>query len=201
MQPDTTLLPESALTAVAGNKLHWGKIYGCAPALLLAEIGATRPGPRVVLVPTVAEAESLESQIGFFAADANGVVLFPDPETLPYDCFSPHQDLISRRLSVLRRLAKREIHTLLVAVPTLFYRLPPTAYMHACSVTLTTGQRLRLEDLNSQLSDAGYARVGQVSEHGEFAVRGSLMNVFPMGTEAPVRLEVESIFPVPRSPC
>ena len=194
----TFLLPVNHAAGKPGTTLSWGQAYGCAPALVLAELQQKLQGPALVVVPTVAEAEALETQLAFFAGQSNSNVLLPDPETLPYDSFSPHHDLVSRRLSVLASLLSGQSCLCIVAVPTLFYRLPPRNYIRNFSLQLVRGEHTGLEQLHTQLTASGYARVSQVSQHGEFAVRGSLIDLYPMGSERPVRvdffdMEVDSI--------
>lgn len=172
-----------------GAPLRLGQAYGCVPALLLAERQQHEHGCTIVITATVAEAEALTEQINFFAGDAAPAILFPDPETLAYDAFSPHQDLVSRRLAVLAELSHEFLGLCVIAAPTLFYRLPPAEYIRQFSLQLIKGQPLKLEQLHSQLAECGYSRVSQVSQHGEFAVRGSLIDLFPMGCEMPIRVD------------
>ena len=200
---NTFLLPAEFAASKPGETpafkhRSYGQAYGCAPAILLAELQRELTGSAVVIVPTVAEAESLESQLAFFSAQQSNNCLLVDSETLPYDSFSPHQDLVSRRLSVLASLLNERNSFCIVAAPTLFYRLPPRAYIRNFSLQLTTGEDKGLSELQSQLTTNGYERVSQVSQHGEFAVRGSLIDLYPMGSERPVRIdffddEIESI--------
>jgi len=188
-------MPASQLISAAipralqpGHALTVGCARGCAPAILLTELVEQRTTPILVIVPTVTEAESLAAQLHFFAPGA-ATALFPDPETLFYDSFSPHQDLVSRRLSVLTQSLTAQTDVTIVAAPTLFQRLPPTAYIRGYSLSLKTGQKLDIADLQEQLSESGYERISQVSQHGEYAVRGSLIDLYPMGYELPVRID------------
>lgn len=189
MGVNPVLISKVALPSFPGEVTQIGRAYGCAPALLLSELAANTCAPSLVVVPSVAEAESLATQLQFFTDGDPAIALFPDLETLPYDSFSPHQELISQRLTMLRKLAKGDIHSLLIAVPTLFYRLPPKDYIQGHSIRLSTGQKLSLEMLRQHLVGTGYQQVSQVEQHGEYAVRGSLLDVFPMGSESPVRLD------------
>ena len=188
-------LPASLNDLAAGDPLRLGQAYGCAAALLLGQL---QEEPNIVLLmPGVTEAEALVEEISFFAG-TDSCVLFPDAETLAYDAFSPHQDLVSRRLAVLAEMEQAARRITIVAAPTLLAALPPAAYIHSYSLALRTGQNLRLEDLRAQLVESGYMRVGQVGQHGEFAVRGSLIDLYPMGSELPLRIdffddEIESI--------
>ena len=179
-------------------RLSWTALPGCGEALGLASLRATHAGFWLIIVPSVARAESLEAELHFFLGTQTGPAVFPDTEVLPYDTFSPHQDLTSRRLMVLRDVAAGRINTLIVAASTLLPRLAPTRYIGGYSISLAAGQKLRPEQLRLQLETAGYQRVAQVMEHGDFAVRGSLLDFYPMGSEQPVRIdfmddEIESL--------
>jgi transcription-repair coupling factor (superfamily II helicase) len=173
-------------------------LHGCGTAGLLAALRADYRGFLLVLVPSVAAAESLEAELQFFMGGAAAAAVLPDPEVLPYDAFSPHQDLISRRLAVLRDIDTGRLDTLIVAASTLLPRLPPRRYLGGYSVALARGQRLSPEQLKLRLDTAGYQRVVQVMEHGDYAVRGSLIDFYPMGSATPVRVdflddEIESL--------
>jgi transcription-repair coupling factor (superfamily II helicase) len=188
--PAQPLLPlPLPLPAGPGSRRDWAGLPACGHALGLATLRAAQPGFWLVIVPSVARAENLEAELRYFAGDGPRIALFPDSEVLPYDTFSPHQDLISRRLTVLRDVAAGRVDTLLVAASTLLPRLPPVRYIGGYSVSLARGQKLRPEQLRLQLETAGYQRVAQVIEHGDFAVRGSLLDFYPMGSPLPVRVD------------
>ncbi len=143
-------------------------------------------------------ADQLEAEIRFFAADDLPVEHFVEWETLPWDSFSPHQDIISQRLRVLAALPDMKNGIVIAAASVLQQRLPPIDYVAARSLTLSERQVLDRQGFTDSLVEAGYFRVPQVSEHGEFAVRGSLIDVFPMGADIPVRIdffddEIESL--------
>ena len=126
------------------------------------------------------------------------MTLFPDWEMLPYDIFSPHQDIISERLATLAQLPDMQRGIVVIAAPTLMQRLPPPAYILGNAFLLKVGDKLNPEAMRQRLTAAGYASVPQVMEHGEFAVRGALLDIFPMGSPAPFRIdlfdeEIESI--------
>ncbi|UCG72145.1 MAG: transcription-repair coupling factor [Chromatiales bacterium] len=178
--------------------VHWAGARGCATALCLAEFACLRNGPLLVLTPNVADAEALAAELRFFSPAELDVLLFPDLEVLPYDSFSPHQDLVAERLRVLRDLMQGGRRVVLAAAPTLLPHLPPPTYLRARGIELHAGQRLDPAEFRRQLDDAGYQRVSQVSTHGEYAVRGSLVDLYPTGSNRPVRVDfldddVESI--------
>ncbi|MBM4220847.1 MAG: transcription-repair coupling factor [Gammaproteobacteria bacterium] len=198
--PNDPMLPTLPLPlpATAGARRSWTPPTGCGEAMGLASLRAAHEAFWLIIVPTVTRAESLEAELRFFLGGHAGLAVFPDTEVLPYDTFSPHQDLTSRRLMVLRDVAAGRISTLVVAASTLLPRLAPTRYIGGYSISLSAGQKLRPEQLRLQLETAGYQRVAQVMEHGDFAVRGSLLDFYPMGSEQPVRIdflddEIESL--------
>jgi transcription-repair coupling factor (superfamily II helicase) len=116
--------------------------------------------------------------------------LLPDWETLPYDQFSPHQDLVSQRLATLHHVSRGECDVLVVAATTALYRLAPPEYLAAFTFFLKQGTRLDIDALRAQLALAGYQHVTQVVSPGEFSVRGGLIDLFPMGSALPYRLDL-----------
>jgi transcription-repair coupling factor (superfamily II helicase) len=132
----------------------------------------------------------LSDEIRFFAGGGLPVRVFPDLETLPYDSFSAHPDITSARLATLAELPRARKGVWLVAIDTLLQRLAPRSYVEAYSLKIHVGETLDLEALRAQLALAGYAAVTQVVAHGEFAVRGSLIDVFPMGSDIPYRIDM-----------
>ena len=151
----------------------------------------------VVLCADASDSQRLADEIPFFAPDLR-VHALPDWETLPYDQFSPHQDLVSERLATLHHVSRRECDVLLVPASTASYRLAPPSHLAAYTFFFRQGERLDEGRLRSQLTLAGYQHVGQVMSPGEYSVRGGLIDLFPMGSVIPYRLdllgdEVESI--------
>ncbi len=187
------------LPGSAAERLQWGQLYAAAPALAIAAAAETHPGLLTVIAPDVQQAAQLETELSFFLAGSEIPVLsFPDWETLPYDIFSPLPELISERLRTLSRLPRLQRGVLVVPIATLLQRLAPKEYLDANTLLLDVGERLSLEDTRRRLQRAGYQCVSQVMQHGEFAVRGALLDVFPMGSQIPFRIdlfdeEVESI--------
>jgi transcription-repair coupling factor (superfamily II helicase) len=183
-------LTDPGLPSADSPLLKWGKLYGAAAALALAEAAALAPGPLIVITQSSRAAEQLCDEIAFFAGAGLAVRTFPDLETLPYDSFSAHPDITSARLATLAELPRARKGVWLVAVDTLLQRLAPRSYVEAYSLKLHVGETLDLEALRAQLAMAGYAAVTQVVAHGEFAVRGSLLDVFPMGSDTPYRIDL-----------
>jgi transcription-repair coupling factor (superfamily II helicase) len=170
--------------------VKWGKLYGAAPALCIAEAARDATGPIIVIAQSSREAETLSDEIGFFAGPALSIKVFPDLETLPYDSFSAHPDITSARLATLAELPRARRGVWLVAIDTLLQRLAPRSYIEAYSLKVHVNETLDIQALRAQLALAGYAAVTQVVAHGEFAVRGSLIDVFPMGSDAPYRIDM-----------
>jgi transcription-repair coupling factor (superfamily II helicase) len=172
------------------HRLRWHQLYGSAAALALAE--ATRSDRRlyVVIADAARELERLTAELRFFAGDSLPLLALPDWEVLPYDLFSPHPDIISERLRTLFELPRVQHGCLIVAADTLMQRLPPKNYVQGRAFELKVGEALSLEPFRQRLTEAGYASVSQVASPGEFAVRGSLFDVFPMGAAAPLRIDL-----------
>jgi len=183
-------LLEPILPVAAERVVKWGKLYGAAPALAIAEAAAAASGPLIVIAQSSRDAESLSDEVQFFAGPQLRVQVFPDLETLPYDSFSAHPDITSARLATLAELPRARHGVWLVAVDTLMQRLAPRSYIEAYSLKVHVNETLDLDALRAQLSLAGYAAVTQVVAHGEFAVRGSLIDVFPMGSDMPYRIDM-----------
>ena len=121
----------------SGNKLHWGRLYGSSSSLAIGAAARRYPGPLVVITTDMHSTETLEHELRFYSShEALPVLTFPDRETLPYDVFSPHQDITSQRLGTLNRLSSLERGILLVPVSTLMHRLPPRIYLEANSLVL-----------------------------------------------------------------
>ncbi|MFM9834710.1 MAG: CarD family transcriptional regulator, partial [Methylophilaceae bacterium] len=153
--------------------------------------------PLVVITANAFEAQRLLEEMPFFAPDLI-VHLLPDWETLPYDVFSPHPDLISERLATLYQISQNQCDVVIVPIGTALLKLPPVAFLAAHTFMLKKGQKLNLEALRVQCAQAGYHHVTQVMSPGEFSVRGGLIDLFPMGSALPYRIdlfddEIESI--------
>jgi len=146
--------------------------------------------PILVLTASQQAAQRLHLDLTFFLKNAQHVLLFPDWETLPYDQFSPHEDIISDRLKTLQRLRQAEPVIVIASLDSILHRLPPLAYLDAHVFSIQTGQKFDLIQIKTRLSSAGYESVGEVIRHGEFAVRGSIIDIFPMGHHEPYRIEL-----------
>ena len=168
---------------------HWGQLHGSATALAIAEHASRIKQLCVVLVPGMTELTQLEAGLQFFLPENRPLLVVPDWETLPYDPFSPHSDIVSQRIEALYHLPKTKRGVLLLPVSTLMQRLAPPAHMNQFSLVAETGQTLDPDLLREDLSKAGYRAVDQVLEPGEYARRGSILDIYPMGSKAPYRLD------------
>ncbi len=177
------------LQSKPGDRQHWSQLHGSAASLAVATAARRLQQPLLWITRDTASARQIEQELRFFASDID-VLHLPDWETLPYDTFSPHQDIISERLSTLHYLPQMKRGVLVVPIMTLLHRLPPPSYLHGNSLVLDKGQILDIEALRQRLSSAGYRAVTTVYEHGEFAQRGSLLDIFPMGSELPYRIDL-----------
>ena len=189
MPHDPLLIPATLQLPPPGHRCGLGRLIGASASLAVAELAGQIDVPLLVLAEDPRQADQLESEIRFFAGEAIDVQHFVEWETLPWDSFSPHQDIISDRLSVLAALRKRRAGVVVASAPSLLQRLPPVDYVAARSLSLRSGQTLPREAFIDSLTAAGYLRVPQVSEHGELAVRGSLIDVYPMGSSQPIRID------------
>ena len=171
------------------SRTSLGPFSGCADAQCIAEL-ATPGRLLVVITADTSSSLALERELPFFLDGRSEILVFPDWETLPYDNFSPHQDIISERLNTLYHLPSMSEGILIVPVPTLMHRLAPTQYIAGSSLVLQTGQSLNVEQFRGNLMHNGYINVETVYEHGEFALRGSLLDVYPMGSDLPFRIDL-----------
>src|SRR6516165_9940780 len=174
----------------AAPQLRWHQLYGSAAALALAEAARADRRLYVLIADGARELERLSAELRFFTSGTLPLLRLPDWEVLPYDLFSPHPDIISERLQTLYELPHTQHGCLIVAADTLMQRLPPRQYVQARAFELVQGQALAIEPFRQRLTEAGYASVSQVISPGEFAVRGSLLDVFPMGAAAPLRIDL-----------
>lgn len=173
----------------AAGKQHWGNLPGAALSLAVAEAASEARRFTLLLTADSQSAERLQEELAFFAPDLP-VLHFPDWETLPYDVFSPHQDIISQRIATLYRLPEIKHGVLVVPIATALHRLAPTRFLLGSGLVLDVGQKLDVEEMRGRLEAAGYRCVDTVYEHGEFAVRGALIDLFPMGSDTPFRIDL-----------
>ncbi len=184
------------IAPIPGSITHYSHFDGSGDAFVLAKI-AQQAKPIVIIASSALAAQRLLEEIPFFLPELK-IHLLPDWETLPYDTFSPHHDLISERLATLYQVMSDACDVLIVPVTTALYRMPPREYLAAYTFFIKRGEKLVLELLRSQMTLGGYAHVTQVLSPGEYSVRGGLIDLFPMGSPLPYRIdrmdeEIESI--------
>lgn len=166
-----------------------GPFYGSAESRCIAELAV--PGRLLVVITAdTSSALTLERELPFFLDGPARILAFPDWETLPYDNFSPHQDIISERLATLYNLPTVETGILIVPISTLMHRLAPTEFIAGSSLVLKKGQTVDIDSFRRNLERNGYLNVETVFERGEFALRGSLFDIFPMGSKHPYRIDL-----------
>ncbi|QTD91104.1 transcription-repair coupling factor [Burkholderia anthina] len=193
-------MPDNASTPFAspvarvkpGQRFAFDGAHGSADALAIARYLADNRDAvplLAVICANAVDAQRLSQELRYFSPDAR-VRLLPDWETLPYDTFSPHQDLVSERLATLHDLGEGRCDILLVPATTALYRMPPASFMAAYTFAFAQGERLDEAKLKAQLTLAGYEHVSQVVRPGEYCVRGSLIDLYPMGSPLPYRIDL-----------
>ncbi len=170
---------------------QWGNVMSSALALTLCEEVRKNKKPLLVVTNNSLECDQLTGELRFFLGNEDVAILhFPDWETLPYDHFSPHQDVISERISTLNEISKNKNIILVIAINTLAHRLSPLSFLRGYSFTLKEHDKMDLAILRRELIQAGYSLRDHVYEHGEFSVKGAMIDLFPMGSTQPFRIEL-----------
>ncbi len=185
MHRDTLPAPDSP---TPGARRRLTRLAGSSDALALARLAA-EGRPLAVISASALDAQRLYDEVRWFAPQLR-VCLLPDWETLPYDNFSPHHDLVSERLATLYQIQRGEFDVAVVPASTALYRLCPPAYLAAYTFFLQVGKGLDPDALQAQLLTAGYAHVTQVVAPGEYCVRGGIIDLFPMGSQLPYRIDL-----------
>lgn len=183
--------------------IRWSHLFGSGLSLAIAQASQESEGLLCVALSDARQVQIIAEELGFFLTSKSNtsqtpIYVFPEWETLAYDVFSPHQNIVSSRLTLLSAMPKLKQGILLTTTESLLQRLPPVDFVLAHSFTLTEGDTIEIKPLRLRLQDIGYHHVNQVLSQGEFAVRGGLIDIFPMGTSQPFRLdlfdnEIESI--------
>lgn len=172
------------------NKNIWGQLTGASLSLAIAELYQNEPGAYLIIAKDNLHQAQLKDEIAFFLNDKTVIHNFPDWEILPYDYFSPHQDIISERLQTLYNINLAKNNIIISSPSTLMHRLCPVEFLHSQVLILEEGQSIDLTTFKDSLIKSGYIKVNQVFERGEFAIRGSLIDLFPMGSKHPIRIEL-----------
>jgi len=175
------------------DKKSWHNLHGSSSSFALYQAAQTAQTPILLITSNTPEALKIEQELLSLAKSDNknktSICLFPDWETLPYDNFSPHQDIISQRLATLYQLSRMETGIIIVPVTTLVQKLAPKQYIEANSLVIKKGDKRDLHQMRQALEASGYRNVEQVLEHGEFSARGAILDLFPMGSKTPFRLD------------
>ena len=171
------------------QRRFWTPPHGSARALLVAEAAQSHSGLLVAVTRDTQRAHALEDELRIFAGTLP-VLHFPDWETLPYDVFSPHPEIVSQRIATLYQLPGVKRGVLVVSAATLMQRIAPRSHITGSGLMLSKGQKLDLAIEQRRLEASGYRHVPQVAEPGDFAVRGALIDIFPMGATEPYRIEL-----------
>jgi transcription-repair coupling factor (superfamily II helicase) len=185
----SALIPHPPLPTTPKQRRYWTPPHGSARALLIAESARSHQGLLVAVTRDTQRAHALEAELKLFAGGLP-VLHFPDWETLPYDVFSPHPEVVSQRIATLYQLPSVKRGVLVVPVATLMQRIAPRAHITGSGLVLSKGQKLDIIAEQRRLEASGYRNVPQVAEPGDFAVRGALIDIFPMGTSEPYRIEL-----------
>src|SRR3990167_3322976 len=173
-----------------GQSFIYKNLHGASLGLALSNVIASNNQPILIVAPDSLAVTRLIEELHFFSGQTDQALIFPDWETLPYDHFSPHQDIISERLTALHRIPSMTNGGIITTVSTLMQHVSPRDYLDAHSFLLKIGDKLNIDNLRARLTHAGYIAVSQVREHGEFAIRGSIIDLFPMGSKTPYRIDL-----------
>lgn len=171
------------------NISHWKGLTSSSAALAIAQTAQAVNYPLLVICADTAEANRLYSEIAFYIDKSLPLYHFTDWETLPYDHFSPHEDIVSARLETLYHLNSLTKGIVITTVTTAMHKLPPKQFLTQYSLVIKPGDVLDPHKFRQQLEQAGYHSVDTVYEHGEFAIRGALMDIYPMGSNQPFRID------------
>ncbi len=185
-------LPPLELPRQPGDHRHWGRLPGSARAMAIVESASRHESLTLVITSSTDEALELEQELQFYRGNSGGgeLLSLPDWETLPYDIFSPHEDIVSQRIRTLHRLPQTRQGILVLPARTLMHRLQPLSFTQGNTLILDIGDQLDIGAWRDRLEAAGYRHSETVQQHGEYAVRGSVLDIFPMGSEWPYRIEL-----------
>ncbi len=182
----------NVLSFTGKSRIYTG-LHGCSLALALAELSVSALQVQLVVTPDHLSAYQLHEELRFFLdnnPEAPPVFFFPDWETLPYDPLSPHQDILSERLSVLNCLPEQKHAVIIACISTLMHRLCPVSFLQKHAWKIEEQQLISSAQLQEKLLEAGYHQVTNVIDHGEFTLHGTMIDLFPMGNKYPVRIEL-----------
>lgn len=178
------------IASQSGKTYRLGQLYGCAPAIAAANIARNNGGVSLLLAHSAQQARQIRQDIKFFLADDFNILLFPEWETLPYDNFAVHPYIVSERLNCLAKLPTATKTLLIVTATSLLQKTCPPSHLQEHSFNLSCNGKLDRDNFVKKLSNAGYKFSQQVRQHGEFALRGSIIDFFPMGQKLPLRIDM-----------
>jgi len=168
----------------------WSGLYGSSLAVAIDAAASANDGLTFIVTRSSHQAQLLARDLELLALNTLPVQLFPDHETLPYDPFSPHPDIIAERLKTLSSLASIRQGIVLAPVTSLIQRLPPAEYILQRSFDLAAGQTLVIDEFRRRLENVGYDASEQVYQAGQYAIRGSVIDLYPAGSSTPYRLDL-----------
>ena len=172
-----------------GADITWARLFGASKSIAVASWLESHEGFATLVVSDLIKVQQYVDEIAFFNPDIN-ILQFPDWETLPYDRFSPYQDIISERLATLATLPSLHQGLLVISVNALLHRIVPKTWLAGQVFKLKIGDKFDTQSFQQRLVESGYINVPQVMDHGDFAIRGSIIDVFPMGADAPFRIDL-----------
>jgi len=170
--------------------VHWANLHGSAQGLAIANAARKHSGLTVLIAPDSQSARRFSKALKFFLNDSLPIHVFPDWETLPYDHFSPHEDILSERIATLYQLPRLKNGIVILSINTVLQKVAPQEHLDANTFFLNTGDQFSIAETRGRLEACGYRFVNQVVEHGEFASRGSIFDLFPMGSKTPFRIDL-----------
>ncbi|WP_250657907.1 transcription-repair coupling factor [Alkalimarinus coralli] len=189
MTSNTLNIPN--LPTASADHRQWGSVVPGFSPLIALEAIKKHQGLGLLITPNTETALTYETALKFFNNDRELEVLnLPDWETLPYDNFSPHEDIVSQRVETLYTLPKLKRGVLIIPISTLLHKLAPTSFLQGAGLLISVGQSLNIDKYRLDLEANGYRFVDTVYEHGEYAIRGSILDIYPMGSELPIRIEL-----------
>lgn len=173
-----------------GQKFYWGALYGSAQALALIEFAQCQEQVILVVANDIVHFNQLFKSLNFYNNDNLEILRFDNWEVLPFDHFSPHPDITSSRLSTLSKLPDLKRGIVITTLESLSQQLCPIEFSRQYSFSLKNGDVLEMQSFAQRLLKIGYNRVTTVREHGEFSIKGSLIDLYPMGANAPYRVDL-----------
>ncbi|GIT36714.1 MAG: hypothetical protein Ct9H300mP6_05820 [Gammaproteobacteria bacterium] len=171
----------------------YGQLYGSSLSLAIAEDMLFKKEPRLLICPDSLSTESMTEEIKFFNQTNQEIEVFPDLEILPYDLSSPRRDVLSKRSEIIYKLMKGEIDLLIINASNCLWKLPPRKFFDSESLEIKVREKLSMDKLKKSLKRNGFDRVSVVKDQGEYAVRGSIIDLYSPNEINPIRIDIETI--------